>query len=256
MANARKFLCSFRQSLDLLISSRSSISHSRQFSYAQFEPLKALLKGVQPVLRNRASAYYCSLNIQRNSLQKFWFSGGSILRFGSILGVSVFLGSISFLPNAAYAMDGHDILVNDLNLEVSGASDVEEDQHAVWMFVRKIWLPFFFFVTMLAYWDDSVTLAPFALKLILFLLSTKPSPFSVYGFVDELCHRLKRGEPHLYNKALYASKVEVEDFQLLCLARVEVRDQKYTLVGILGGWWPLPTLDAIKHRLLHPHKEL
>lgn len=139
--------------------------------------------------------------------------------------MSVFLGSISFLPNAAYAMDGeqapdllyvlnsrahfevlcsvdayllltpfdlnfnnvgHDILVNDLNLEVSGASDVEEDQHAVWMFVRKIWLPFFFFVTMLAYWDDSVTLAPFALKLILFLLSTKPSPFSVYGFVDEV----------------------------------------------------------------------
>ncbi|XP_034207967.1 uncharacterized protein LOC117621530 isoform X2 [Prunus dulcis] len=239
MANARKFLCSFRQSLDLLISSRSSISHSRQFSYAEFEPLKALLKGVQPVLRNRASAYYCSLNMQRNSLQKFWFSGGSILRFGSILGVSVFLGSISFLPNAAYAMD-----------------DVEEDQHAVWMFVRKIWLPFFFFVTMLANWDDSVTLAPFALKLILFLLSTKPSPFSVYGFVDELCHRLKRGEPHLYNKSLYASKVEVEDFQLLCLARVEVRDQKYTLVGILGGWWPLPTLDAIKHRLLHSHKEL
>ncbi|XP_034207968.1 uncharacterized protein LOC117621530 isoform X3 [Prunus dulcis] len=208
MANARKFLCSFRQSLDLLISSRSSISHSRQFSYAEFEPLKALLKGVQPVLRNRASAYYCSLNMQRNSLQKFWFS------------------------------------------------DVEEDQHAVWMFVRKIWLPFFFFVTMLANWDDSVTLAPFALKLILFLLSTKPSPFSVYGFVDELCHRLKRGEPHLYNKSLYASKVEVEDFQLLCLARVEVRDQKYTLVGILGGWWPLPTLDAIKHRLLHSHKEL
>ncbi|BFG26923.1 hypothetical protein CerSpe_131970 [Prunus speciosa] len=239
MANARKLLCSFRQSLDLLISSRSSISHSRQFSYAQFEPLKALLKGFQPVLRNRASAYYCSLNIQRNSLQKFWFSGGSILRFGSILGVSVLLGSISFLPNAVYAMD-----------------DVEEDQHAVWMFVRKIWLPFFFFVTMLAYWDDSVTLAPFVLKLILFLLSTKPSPFSVYGFVDELCHRLKRQEPHLYNKSLYASKVEVEDFQLLCLARVEVRDQKFTLVGILGGWWPLPTLDAIKRRLLHSHKEL
>lgn len=57
-------------------------------------------------------------------------------------------------------------------------------------------------------------------------------------------------------QSLYASKVEVEDFQLLCLARVEVRDQKFTLVGILGGWWPLPTLDAIKHRLLHSHKEL
>lgn len=53
---------------------------------------------------------------------------------------------------------------------------------------------------------------------------------------------------------LYARKVEVEDFKLLCLAKVEVQDQKFTLVGILGGWWPVPTLDAIKDHLVCSHK--
>ncbi|PON84239.1 hypothetical protein TorRG33x02_199930 [Trema orientale] len=52
-----------------------------------------------------------------------------------------------------------------------------------------------------------------------------------------LCNRSMRQEPHLYGvKSLYAHKVEVHDYKLLCLARVEVRDQKFSLVGILGGW--------------------
>ena len=45
-----------------------------------------------------------------------------------------------------------------------------------------------------------------------------------------------------YLQSLYASKVEVQDYKLLCLAAVEVRDQKFTLVGILGTWWTLPHL--------------
>jgi len=35
----------------------------------------------------------------------------------------------------------------------------------------------------------------------------------------------------------------VQDYKLLCLAAVEVRDQKFTLVGILGNWWTLPHLQ-------------
>lgn len=45
-----------------------------------------------------------------------------------------------------------------------------------------------------------------------------------------------------YLQSLYASKVEVQDYKLLCLADVEVRDQKFTLVGVLGSWWPIPHL--------------
>ncbi|KAM1918821.1 hypothetical protein FF1_023406 [Malus domestica] len=241
MASATKLLSPFRKSLSSLISSRSSISPSRQFYYAKFEP----------VLRNRASTFHRYFNLQNNSLEKFWFSG-SKLRYGSILGVTVLFWSVSFLPNAAYAMEGQDMLVNDHNLEALGALDVEEDRREFRKFMRKLWLPFFFCITVLACWDHHIT--PLGLKLALFLLSTKPNPLSVYVFVEELCHRLKRKDPYLHNKPLYARKVEVEDFKLLCLAEVEVQDQKFTLVGILGGWWPVPTLDAIKDHLVCSHK--
>lgn len=38
-------------------------------------------------------------------------------------------------------------------------------------------------------------------------------------------------------QSLYAKKVEVDDYTVLCIAKVEIGDQKYTLLGILGGWW-------------------
>ncbi|KAM0958064.1 hypothetical protein EV1_023161 [Malus domestica] len=226
MASATKLLSPFRKSLSSLISSRSSISPSRQFYYAKFEP----------VLRNRASTFHRYFNLQNNSLEKFWFSG-SKLRYGSILGVTVLFWSVSFLPNAAYAVEGQDMLVNDHNLGALGALDVEEDRREFRKFMRKLWLPFFFCITALACWDHHIT--PLGLKLALFLLSTKPNPLSVYVFVEE---------------PLYAHKVEVEDFKLLCLAKVEVQDQKFTLVGILGGWWHVPTLDAIKDHLVCSRK--
>ncbi|KAM0958063.1 hypothetical protein ACFX13_023807 [Malus domestica] len=232
MASATKLLSPFRKSLSSLISSRSSISPSRQFYYAKFEP----------VLRNRASTFHRYFNLQNNSLEKFWFSG-SKLRYGSILGVTVLFWSVSFLPNAAYAVEGQDMLVNDHNLGALGALDVEEDRREFRKFMRKLWLPFFFCITALACWDHHIT--PLGLKLALFLLSTKPNPLSVYVFVEEV-----RNHP----TPLYAHKVEVEDFKLLCLAKVEVQDQKFTLVGILGGWWHVPTLDAIKDHLVCSRK--
>ncbi|XP_025014123.1 uncharacterized protein LOC8289814 isoform X4 [Ricinus communis] len=56
-----------------------------------------------------------------------------------------------------------------------------------------------------------------------------------------LCKQSVREKPYLYLlKSLYANKVEVQDCKLFCLATVEVKDQKLTLVGVLGGWWVLP----------------
>ncbi|PPD74248.1 hypothetical protein GOBAR_DD28833 [Gossypium barbadense] len=43
------------------------------------------------------------------------------------------------------------------------------------------------------------------------------------------------------DKVLHASKVEVQDYKLLCLAIVEIGDEKIRLIGILGGWWSLPS---------------
>lgn len=43
-------------------------------------------------------------------------------------------------------------------------------------------------------------------------------------------------------QSLYAKKVEVQDYKLLCLAKVELKEETISLVGILGGWWNLPTI--------------
>lgn len=53
---------------------------------------------------------------------------------------------------------------------------------------------------------------------------------------------------------MYAKKIEIEDYKLLCLARVEVGDQKFTLIGILGGWWTLPSLPSREAFSLLRHK--
>lgn len=228
MAYSIKFLQPIKQSLTLITSSYPSISHSRKFLYAKFEP----------VLHNRAPIFHYKFNSQRKCFQNFCFSGSKLI-IGSILHVPVAFGSIGFLSHIAYAMDGHDILVDDPHL--LGASDAEEDRRAFWMFARKLWLPVFFVLTVLTNLDHPIALI--GIKIILFLLTTKPSPLSVYTVVDQLCYQFMRQEPHLYKvKSLYAKKVEVQDYKLLCLARVEVREQKFTLVGILGGWWALPTL--------------
>ncbi|GMY13323.1 hypothetical protein FCV25MIE_08562 [Fagus crenata] len=235
MAHTIKFLQQFRQSLTSITSSYPSISHSRNFFYAKFEPFKTSMKGLEPVLRNYASTFHSKFNTPR----KYLCFSGNKLSIGSIFGVSIVLGSKSFWPHVAYAMDGHDILLDDRHL--LDDSDVEEDPQPFWMSARKFWLPFFFCITVLTNLDHPIALI--AVKVILFLLSTKPSPLSVYVFVDRLCHQSMRQAPHLYKvKSLYAKKVEVQDYKLLCLAKVELKEEKITLVGILGGWWTLPTL--------------
>ncbi|CAH9122661.1 unnamed protein product [Cuscuta epithymum] len=45
-------------------------------------------------------------------------------------------------------------------------------------------------------------------------------------------------------KSLYANKVEVEDYEIFCLATVELKEQKFTVVGFLGSWWVLPVSSS------------
>jgi hypothetical protein len=59
-------------------------------------------------------------------------------------------------------------------------------------------------------------------------------------------------------QSVYASKVEVQDYKLLCLADIEVRDDKFTLVGIFCTWWILPSWEAcslIGRRILFDWKK-
>ncbi|CAN1853321.1 hypothetical protein LINPERHAP1_LOCUS40988 [Linum perenne] len=119
-----------------------------------------------------------------------------------------------------YCLVGEDILVDDR--DSFDASDRDEFAHAAWIVIRKLWLPFFFILTLVSNCYHPVLLFT---KAVLLLLATRPSPLRVYLFIDQ---------------SLYAKKkVEVQDYKLLCVATVEVRDKNFILVGILGGWWVL-----------------
>lgn len=73
-------------------------------------------------------------------------------------------------------------------IEAWRGSNVEENPNALWKFAKKFWLPVFFFLTVLSHLEDPVTTLAF--KAILFLLSTKPSPFSVYVSVNEVSEHM------------------------------------------------------------------
>lgn len=74
---------------------------------------------------------------------------------------------------------GQDILVDDREF----FDDTERNPPVLWIFVRKLWLPAFFLLTVLMNWDHPIILMT---KVALFLISTKPSPLSVYVFVEEV----------------------------------------------------------------------
>ncbi|CAL5370102.1 unnamed protein product [Camellia sinensis] len=237
----RLFLHPIKASLTSLSSSPSSSSLSRSTIpfYGRFEPLKTCVKGLEPVLLQnhcRRSSHW-KLYVQRCYANNFCNPGRKLV-MGSVFGASVVFGSIFLRPRVAYAMDGFDVWGDDHHFDLSNASDAEEDARNFLALARKLLLPVFLFLTVMMNWNHPIILAT---KIILILVGTKPSPFSVYLFIEQLRRQFMRQHPFLYKfKSLYAKKVEVDDYTFLCLARVELEDQKFTLIGILGSWWVLP----------------
>ncbi|XP_050223972.1 uncharacterized protein LOC126673760 [Mercurialis annua] len=219
-------------SVDYLYCS-SSICKTRLVN-GKYELTRTLIKQLKPTM-----AMHCPFSklLHSESIRNILKLSGRTLSFRRLLGVSFVIGSVGSYNQVAYAMEGQDILVDDRDYSV-GLTNVEKYCPLIWIFVKKLWLPAFFLLTVLTNWNHPIMLLT---KALLFLFTTKPSPLSVYVFVEQLCQRSMREKPYLcLIKSLYANKVEVEDFKLFCLATVEVKDQKVTLIGVLGGWWTLP----------------
>ncbi|XP_027158729.1 uncharacterized protein LOC113760095 [Coffea eugenioides] len=156
----------------------------------------------------------------------------------TIFGLSLVVGSISIWPRIAYCTDGFEFSVDDHEFDKLDSSDSDEDRRALLTILRRLMVPVFFLLTVLMNWGHPGVIAA---KVTLILYTTKPSPFSVYLFVEQLRHQAIRQHPFIYKiMPCYAKKVEVEDYMFLCLARVELNDQNLTLLGILGSWWVLP----------------
>ena len=78
---------------------------------------------------------------------------------------------------------GLDIYVDDYHMESFDASEGEDDRHKLWMLMTKLWLPVLFVFTALVNWDNPFAVAT---RILLFLLITKPSPSSIYLFVERV----------------------------------------------------------------------
>ncbi|XP_073002126.1 uncharacterized protein [Typha latifolia] len=162
-------------------------------------------------------------------LLQLWFPQGKRFLTGSFLGISAAAGMTYRYSDFAYATDDH---LADL---VEPLEYLKDELRTFWALTRKFQLPAVFLIMVFFGWRHPLTLA---INVALLLFCTRPYPFSIYIFIEQLRQRDTQRHPRLGKpKFLYARKVELHDYKLLCLAEVELRDKKLYLVGILGGWW-------------------
>lgn len=215
------------------------LSRSRIPFDGKFAPFKTWMKCLKPQVYSRVTKFTGGSNFE--TLHHYFrevHNSGRNYTLRSTFGLSAFLGSIRFFPHIAYSSDGFDGLLDDHHLGLFSESDSEEDGRSLLMSLRKLVVPLLLVITVLMNWGHPIIIAA---KVTLILLTTKPSPLSVYVLVEQLRHQAIRQQPFIYKfKSLYAKKVEVTDYLFLSLAKVELKDQEFTLVGILGSWWSLP----------------
>ncbi|GJV17903.1 hypothetical protein Tco_1363226 [Tanacetum coccineum] len=213
---------------------------------------------------------------------------------GRVLGVSAVLGSFFLRPRFAHCMDGYASSVDDRSMDVFGKSEADDNPHNAMIFVKRLLVPIALLWLVWTHWDYPIFLG---VKVLLALLTTKPSHYSVYVFIeqDSAAEAIQERASHLTQiqgqcfctcystdlekfvatsnhckgndtiflmtnvpiivQSLHAQKLEVEDYSVFCIAKVEIGEQKYTLLGIMGGWWVLQisfesALSGFKRRTL------
>ncbi|PWA54413.1 hypothetical protein CTI12_AA342400 [Artemisia annua] len=188
----------------------------------------------------------------RNRITKS-YNLGREFSTGRVLGVSVVLGSFFLRPRFAHCMDGYASSVDDRSMDVFGKSEADDNPHNAMIFFKRLLVPIALLWLAWTHWDYPIALG---VKLLLTLLSTKPSRSSIYVFIEQLQKQYRSEHPILHKfKSLHAQKLEVEDYSVFCIAKVEIGEQKYTLLGIAGGWWVFEisfrsALSAFKSRTL------
>lgn len=206
------------------------------FKFSVYEKsglLKNCAKNFLPISSNYIPKSALMSNMRRTISQNLNISGKKLL-VGSSFGLSAAAAMMYNKP--VYAMD-------DNFAEVSGASGyLKDDLHTFWSLARKFELPIVFLVMVMLGWKHPITLV---INIALLLLCTKPSSSSIYLFIEELRKREMRQNPSPYRaKFLYVKNVEVEDYKVLCYARVNLRDAELDVIGILGGWWVVRSLSV------------
>lgn len=251
------FLRHVRASLTQLTSPPSLLLASRNSLNLRSLLLSTSPKHFEPGIFKHGSSWRSKLFAQGLQFSNFSKSGNySSTKRICGLSITFGIGSIYLWPKIALAMDGFEVVRDDYDgsMNYKIASEAVEKYCDVLELVRKLVLPIFLVLTVVTNWGQPCVLV--VAKAILFLIISKPSPFSVYIYIEELRHQHMKRHPTLYKfKSTYAKKVDIEDYRLLCVAKVEINEENLTLIGILGSWWALPSLQieeafvAVKKRL-------
>ncbi|KAM0932846.1 hypothetical protein DsansV1_C38g0233271 [Dioscorea sansibarensis] len=170
------------------------------------------------------------LGLRRKLLQSLNLSGmGRKAVFGSCFGLSVATGLACTQTTVAHAMaDYH----SDLG-ETTEAKRRETNRF--WSLMRKIQLPILLAFVLLYSRGHPIAVA---IDFFLLLFCTRPNPLSIYIFIEELRQRDMHSDPSLYKtKLLYLKNVQVKDYKILCVAKVELVRKKLFVIGMLGEWF-------------------
>jgi len=182
-----------------------------------------------------ASRSWCQLNSKLQDLaQRVYRSPGCKLPLGTFFGLSIATGVLGSLPEYALAERDQPGKVLDLT---NSTGKWDEGQSKILSWARKLWIPMLLLMTVVMGWNYPVSLA---VNIVFLLFSTKPTPSSIYLWVEEWRQQnllISHGFDWL--KLGPALHVEVHDYKLLCLAQVTSINQKLTMIGILGEWWIL-----------------
>lgn len=73
--------------------------------------------------------------------------------------------------------------VDDHSIGVLGRSETDDNPHNIMIFAKKLMVPIALLLIVWMNWNYPVVLA---VKVVLTFLSTKPSPFSVYVFIEQV----------------------------------------------------------------------
>lgn len=244
----------FLQPIRVSLAASIAFPHSRLSFYStvprygKFEHLNTWmkLKGLRPQAPYYSHKSNWNLFSIRTYCQCFrsFPNKGYTYNIANVVALCAAFGSISLWPHSAYSLDAVDFLVLEDNHQsgLFGDSYSEENVRSVMYIIRKLLVPIFLFLTV---WLNRGQPVNIAINVILTILGTKPAPSSVHLFVEQLRHQLMRQHPFLYRfRPLHVKMVEVEDYTALCVARVEIKDERFILIGVLGSWWIMPLSSA------------
>lgn len=180
----------------------------------------------------RASAPRSLYRLHSTSINKVGFTGKRVGQLLGLIAGSSYLSGKQGLANIA-------ICENDMDKRWPSHGEVGRNyQHSrIRRVVKSLWVPSLCVLTISLGWHYPLSLL---LNLLFLMWSTKPSPSSIYLWVEQI-----RQEEALHATGLDRMKtqagglmhVEVRDNMLFCLARITSLTKRSTLVGFLGDWW-------------------